>query len=407
MRGFFDSLWPLVPAAGALGASLILATLAAFARRHARERRHAGEVEQLRGRLQELLAAANNGNPAAASELSAPLPLVRDASAALTVAEQEQLRQRLIEAGAALRVEGRAARSRRRWRRAAELELLGWLHSESSIAILANELAGRDRDLAYVAGQALAAYDSADAYGVLTDALAAERLPRSRIATLLEGARYRGAAVALERLASHPDPAVRFWVAYLLGRTGDASRHAALEQLAGDHDPNVRANAVEALGELGCGDMAAALLSDPDWVVRSHAARAAAAADRTDVGPQLAKLLTDRFWWVRQNAARALVRLGPTAVAHVLPMLHSDDRFARNKAAEVLVTLGYVDDEVAMVASGSPGDPDRARTVLIDFAGADASDSVRARLAQVDGDAAGRIRSELDAAGSRPAKELG
>jgi HEAT repeat protein len=377
MKGLFDSLWPLVLAVGALGASLILATLAAFARRHARERRHAGEVEQLRGRLQELLAAANNGDPAAALELSAPLPLVREASAALTVAEQEQLRQRLIEAGAALRVEDRAARSRRRWPRAAELELLGWLHSESSIAILADELAGPDRDLAYVAAQALAAYDSADAYVVLTDALVAKRLPRSRIATLLEGARYREVAVALERLATHPDPAVRFWVAYLLGRTGDASRHAALEQLAGDHDPNVRANAVDALGELGCGDAAAALLSDSDWVVRSHAARAAAAADPTDLGPQLAQLLADRFWWVRQNAARALVRLGPTAVAHVLPMLHSDDRFARNKAAEVLVTLGYVDDQVAVVASGSARDLERARTVLIDVARAGASDSVR------------------------------
>jgi hypothetical protein len=406
MSRFFESLWPLALAAGCLGAGLILATLAAVACRRIRERRHANEVDQLRGRLRKLLAAANRGHADVASELSVPLALVREASAALTVVEQRQLRQALIEAGAALTVQNRIAGTRRRWRRAAELELLGWLHAESSIATLAAELASSDRDLAYIAGQALAAYDSATAYAELTDALAAELLPRSRIATLLERARYRGRAAALQGLASHPDPGVRFWVAYLLGRTEESSLHVALEQLAGDLDPNVRANAVEGLGELGCGDAAVALLSDPDWVVRSHAARAASSGDPSDVAPRLAELLTDRVWWVRENAARALIALGSPAVAHVLPMLHSDDRFARNKAAEVLVKLGYVDDQIAALASGSTGDSERASAVLIDVVGAEASDSVRARLVQLGGEAAEGVRSKLDAAGGRPILEL-
>jgi HEAT repeat protein len=394
---FFDSLWPAVPVVGVVCAMLTLATLVAVVRGEARQRRHARALQGVRDQLSTLSASSRNGSHATRD---LPLALVREASAGLPPVEVDRLRLTMIEAGAAKTSEARVTAARGRGRRAAELELLGWLRAETSIATLRAVLAGEDRELAYVAGQALAAYDSADAYAALIGALASAGLPRSRIATLLETSRYRGSARALGELASDPNVWVRFWVAYLLGRVQNESGVAALEQLTADADPYVRANAVEALGSLGHADAAEALMSDPDWVVRSHAARAVGAAGDADLGPQLAALLTDRVWWVRQNAARALIKLGAHAVPHVLPMLGSNDRFARNKAAEILIADGYVDELIGELASGAESAASRAWTVLAEVAGAGASASVRARLERAGNGSAERLLHDLEQPGS-------
>ena len=395
MNRFFESLWPIAIISAAACVVLILATFVMVLRARVRARRHARGLDRVREQLPALLASGAD-RTGAVTEL--PLSLVREASAGLAPAEEDQVRRRLINAGTASSIESRAMHARRRWRRAAQLELLGWMRAETSLGVLERILAGDDSDLAYIAAQSLAAYGSAGAYGVLTDALVAERLSRSRIATLLESARYAGAVEALDELSSHPDGSVRFWVAYLLGRTADPAARAPLERLAGDDDSNVRANAVEGLGRLGHSDAIGTLLADPDWVVRSHAATAAGAAAMDELAPRLCALLTDQVWWVRHNAARSLVELGRAADQYVVPLLRSHDRFARNKAAEVLVADGFVDQQVATALAESDGEAARATGILIAVASAEAQGSVRSRLERAGDANAARLLQELDRA---------
>ncbi len=395
MNRFFESLWPIAVVGAAACVVLIVVTFGAVVRARVRARRHARALARVREQLPALLA-ADADRTAGVTEL--PLSLVREASAGLAPAEADQLRRQLIDAGTASSIESRAMHARRRWRRAAQLELLGWMRAESSLGVLEQILAGDDSDLAYVAAQSLAAYDSARAYRILTDALVAGRLPRSRIATLLESARYAGAVEALNQLSSHPDGSVRFWVAYLLGRTADPAARPPLERLAGDDDSNVRANAAEGLGRLGRSAAIGMLLTDPDWVVRSHAATAAGVAALDELAPRLSALLTDRVWWVRQNAARSLVELGRAADPHVVPLLRSHDRFARNKAAEVLVADGFVDQQVATALAESDGEGARATGVLIAVASAEAQASVRSRLERAGDANAVRVLQELERA---------
>ena len=54
----------------------------------------------------------------------------------------------------------------------------------------------------------------------------------------------------------------------------------------------------------------------------------------------IAARLRDRSWWVRKSALDALVLLGEASKPVLQRALESEDRFARDSAAEALVSLG-------------------------------------------------------------------
>jgi HEAT repeat protein len=321
---------------------LVVATLVKRSRRDRRTRRHTAAVQVAQ---RDLRASLTMPVPAW-QQLLPRLDVVREVSATLPIAEQERVLEGLREAGAVSRLQERLEHTRNKWARAEQLDLLGWLDAEEAIPTLRSVARDADPELAEVATQALAFHHTRPAYETLLDALRDECLPRARVAALLEGSHYPTPVAALERRAADPDPQMRFWVAYLLGRSGAADALGTLAQLATDEDSDVRANAAEALGSIPGRSPLAALLEDPSWVVRAHAAKAVGDSGRLDLTPQLVALLPDPEWWVRQDATLALKQLGSATVEEVRKALRSENRFARNKAAEVLDELGYTSEEL-------------------------------------------------------------
>jgi HEAT repeat protein len=278
----------------------------------------------------------------------------------LAPADRAVLRRALRQEGAADQLLQRA-RGRGRWRRVDALLRLGWLAPRGAVPFLAGALHHPDPETARAAARALAGYRARPAYDILLAALAEGRIPRSRLAAVLERSRVREPLLPLTCAALHPEPAVRFWAAYLLGRTGRPGAFPPLARLAADRDPDVRANALEALGAFPRPDtlpLVRAGLGDDVWFVRSHAAKAAGALREPELAGPLAALLRDPHWWVRQNAMLALESMGPAAVPRLERALADPDRFARNKAAEALGRLGAVAEQVRRL--GDDGAPGRA-----------------------------------------------
>jgi HEAT repeat protein len=107
-------------------------------------------------------------------------------------------------------------------------------------------------------------------------------------------------------------------------------------------DPEVGIAAIEALGVVG-GPLAIKPLRhtfrSPDWRLRAKSATSLAQIGDPSVNTLLATGLEDANWWVRRNSAAALASLrGGTD--HLLDALDSEDRFARDAAAEALADCG-------------------------------------------------------------------
>jgi HEAT repeat protein len=378
----FQRFWWFAPAtaiAYLVGLSLTIGSLA----RRRRLVQHARDTEAaLEARLIRSLQLPDAGRRDAIESLIPSLRDVRIASGRLSDEELALLRETLVELDASTTVSAEASRRRRKWRRADALFTLGWLADERAIPTLCDALNGRDPDLAYVAGQSLAEYDSARACGCLLDALRTEAIPRPLAATLLEGSRYARAPALIAQAREARDPEVRSWVAYLVGRTRDLRAQAWLSSLAGDPEAKVRASAAEALAGFADAATLGCLLADDDWLVRANAARSVGRAGLSELADQLAPLLHDRVWWVRQSATLALKQLGARSVTAVRPLLEHEDRFARNKAAEVLVEVGYVAEQIAALA-GSGADVAAARRSLAALVRAEARPSIEAGAAGV------------------------
>jgi HEAT repeat protein len=298
-------------------------------------------------------------------------------------------------------LERRLGHRGRRLRRVAAASALGRIGARTSLAPLSAALTDPDREVAYAAAQALARYDDPQAYEALLDALArGDALPAVRVVALLEEFRPANARELIERRASADDSEVRYWVAYLLGQLADPASARVVKALSLDPDEDVRATAAEALAPFADADALGRLLCDDSWVVRCHAAKAVGEARLASLAPRLAELLEDRSWWVRQNSALALGELGELAVDVLAPQLRSDDRFARNKAAEVLVRTGYAAQRIAELDTPN-GDALAARHFLVDLGRAEAAGTIEAALhdARTEPRRAG-LRAVLDEIGS-------
>lgn len=145
----------------------------------------------------------------------------------------------------------------------------------------------------------------------------------------------------------------RAHLARALGLAGLRVAVPALVDLLREGGEEERISAARALAGTGGPEAAPALLDaldDASWPVRAQAARALGALGATDAAPRIAALLGDGAWWVRAAAAEALGALGDAGVHELRAALHSDDRFARDRAREQLALLALADEREPVAA---------------------------------------------------------
>jgi HEAT repeat protein len=374
--GHLDVLIRLLPwlAATAFGVMLVVILSALLGAGHERlKNRHRLTAERIRVLATQISSLEPRQRVEAKKKLIERLDVTRDALTEI-LQEDRAVRNRLLELGLASRVE-RELVGGDKWHRVAAVGVLGLLGAESSLEVLQKALDDRDLDVAYASAQALATYSSPSAYAALLFALTRHRLPPARIVGLLESSPCPAARQLIERRASSENPRVRYWVAYLLGRLGDPRSARVVEELSRDPDVDVRANAAEALAWFPNLTPLRRLIGDESWVVRSHAAKAAGSSGQTELVWELADLLEDQSWWVRQNAMLALASLGDAAVPALLRQLDSEDRFARNKAAEALIRDGYAARQAEILKTGGEGAAE-AHRVLVGLGRAEALSTV-------------------------------
>jgi hypothetical protein len=126
-----------------------------------------------------------------------------------------------------------------------ELERLGDIGDIASVARLRSALTHHDPHTAFVAGQALARFQSREACEGLVNAVREGMLPMPLAATLLETSAFADETLVAVILGD-PDPRVRALLARLLGYRDKPDR-LWLGWLAHDQDAEVRRSAREAL----------------------------------------------------------------------------------------------------------------------------------------------------------------
>ena len=312
-------------------------------------------------------------------------------------ADTNVIRQILRELGAETHLEKQALRTRRKWRRFQALLLLGWLQSRKSFPLLERALYDPDIENSLAAAHALSEFDAAAAYRMLLDVLSDGRLPYSRLAAVIEASSFKEPLPLLCERVGDFRPKLRFWVAYLLGTTHDQKAFPALTKLARDSEANVRANAVESLGKLKderATPLLRELLKDPTWYVRAHAAKGVGIANDTTLVEELTWLLHDEQWWVRQDSALALEKIGRPSIPFLKKLLNDKDRFARNKAAEVLGRLGVVAEQIEKL-TGTSAETKEAGDFLYAIGRAEALNILHKEISQAEPGAQSRLADIL------------
>ena len=259
--------------------------------------------------------------------------------------------------------------ARRKWRRISALNALVYARPDSIHALLRVALADADADVASAAASVLQRLGDRRAAEILIGGLRASRLPASRIAARLE--RFPIAIDELLRpLLTSPRPEARYWAVTLLrNQRADGALAEAIVPLVDDPDGPVRKAALLTLGAMQAADvvrLATWRLTDPAPFVRTAAIQVLAQtgertpdrARRSALASMIAPSLADRDWSVRTATKDALVRLGPATWRAVAAHLSSEDRFARNGAAEVLQDLGVLDWTLRGIASGVRPSPE-------------------------------------------------
>jgi len=158
-------------------------------------------------------------------------------------------------------------------------------------------------------------------------AIAENAIPQL-LANVKEGRAVEAAALALWRIAQHPEAI------------------PALTKLVGDEDHFQRRHAIGVLGEIGPPARSAIptlsrLVKDDSAWVRKAAAVALGGIGHADAVPALVQFLDDPIWCVRSEAAVALGKMGPAAKA-AAPALRRllNDELVRPRAREALRAMG-------------------------------------------------------------------
>lgn len=237
---------------------------------------------------------------------------------------------------------------RRKWRRIEAAYALANF-GDPSIPYLAKAVNSDDIDVSFNSAQALSLIRNEKSFSILLHKLPELRAySRARIASLLDRYIDMGFEV-LKSTASHPNAEVRYWVAYLLGNSKNNDALPYLLKLSEDEVDSVRASAAKGLGALGLTEAAnrlVALLDDPWWIVRNDALKSLKELNISAAAGKIATLLRDHNWWVRENASEALFGFRDKSLPILIEMLEDEDRFARNRASEILERIGFVDSEI-------------------------------------------------------------
>jgi HEAT repeat protein len=239
----------------------------------------------------------------------------------------------------------RDAKSRLKWTRAHALRILGELKLPHSVPALLTALEDRDPDVRNVAARSLGRMKLQAAEEALIGLLGNDQAVSARIAAICIEMGPRTAPLLI-KTTREGSPKARFWAAKILGEIRDARAVRALSDALLDPDPEVRSAATWALGQIGdpaAASIVSSMLRDLVWYVRAHAAESLGKIGVSHYVPALAGALCDRSWWVRKNALDALVRIGEPSKPMLFRVLESEDRFARECAAEGLAALGVKD----------------------------------------------------------------
>jgi HEAT repeat protein len=251
------------------------------------------------------------------------------------------------------------AKSRLKWTRAHALRILGELKLPHSVPALLAALEDKDADVRNVAARSLGRMKIQTAEEALIGLLGKDQFVSARIAAICIEMGPRTAPLLI-KTTREGSPKARFWAAKILGEIRDNRAVRSLSDALLDPDPDVRSAATWALGQIadpGSGSIVSSMLRDLVWYVRAHAAEALGKIGDIHYVPALAGALCDRSWWVRKNALEALICLGDVSKPMLFRVLESEDRFARECAAEGLATLGVKDipDVSRLAAAGRRG----------------------------------------------------
>ena len=278
--------------------------------------------------------------PAAQADLAVVLARALDRAPEAT---RTGFRRAVAESGLHVRLI-RQLGSRSAVRRGRALLLVARLRLPEALPHLERLLADGDPDVRQAAARALALYESDAAARALIGALGREAIAPARIVeqlahpwavpALLKASRAAALRAVrpllTEALGLARDRRAVPWLSDLLASSEDEERVAACRALARFSDPELR-------------DLFMRALDDGFAPVRAQAARALGAVPDPVAAPALQRGLGDPFWWVRSNCADALRRTGPDGIAALERALQSDDRFARDRAAEALTLQAALD----------------------------------------------------------------
>ncbi|MBI4056082.1 MAG: HEAT repeat domain-containing protein [Elusimicrobia bacterium] len=146
----------------------------------------------------------------------------------------------------------------------------------------------------------------------------------------------------LEGLLQNPDRDVQVLAIDLLGVLKERQATDQLIPFLNAKNLDTRVAACRALGNIEdekAGPSVARCLQDPAWQVRSKAAFVVGQLGYVQAIPDLKRTMGDKFWWVRLHSGEALSRLGGQGQKALQETLSSEDRFARDMAAQWLDEL--------------------------------------------------------------------
>ncbi|TET53600.1 MAG: HEAT repeat domain-containing protein, partial [Actinobacteria bacterium] len=278
---------------------------------------------------------------------------IESASRSLSKENAKELKKALRSMGATKIMEKQALYTLSTWTRMNAIRLLGWLKATQEIPLLNNALHNPDPSLSHPASLALAEYDSKSVFTALLVALEEGTLDRSYLTAVIEISKYSNRLSILLDRTPNLGPEARYWCVYLLGRSEEHRVLPLLAKLSKDENADVRAMVGRALGwipDKKYSHILSTLLEDPVWFVRATSARAAGTIDDVGLIEKLVPLLLDKHFWVRQNSAMAIERYGQEALPHLKKLLKDKDRFARNKSAEILGKIGFVQNNIAKLS---------------------------------------------------------
>jgi HEAT repeat protein len=236
----------------------------------------------------------------------------------------------------------RRLRSRRPVLRGTAALLTGLLGLDGATDRVRPLLQDHDGDVQLVAAGALARLATGEAANALVDAMTAGRIPQERLIERLGEA--WAVPVLRSRLAtSGPrDVQLRTSLARALGLAGAKAAEPDLLVLLARGELEERVSAARALATCGTEQSHAALVAamdDEAWEIRAQAATSLGELGVTEAVEPLERALGHSAWWVRSNAGTALAAFGPRGLAALRRAADSHDRYAAERAQEVLTLV--------------------------------------------------------------------